>query len=125
MKIDIFGSEQEVALYHDLVNQICEDFFGVLNLKTDILIGFHFVDDERIKDLNCQHRQICTPTDVLSFPLWNSLDELPKEGSVNLGDVFVNLGHVEANAKNDNKELKEEFIHIIKHSLNHLIGKHH
>ena len=44
---------------------------------------------EEIQELNKIYRGIDKITDVLSFPQYNSLFEIPEEGTVALGDVVI------------------------------------
>jgi probable rRNA maturation factor len=48
-------------------------------------LAVEVVDDERIRELNRQHRGKDSPTDVISFPV----DQEAGPGPVELGDVFL------------------------------------
>ena len=54
-------------------------------------ISVTFVSLEEIHELNREYRQVDSPTDVLSFPQFDDLDELPEEGEIMLGDVVICL----------------------------------
>jgi probable rRNA maturation factor len=57
---------------------------------TDGHIAIQFVDDERIRELNLEFRQIDAPTDVLSF----GIDEDgPPTGPRELGDIVICTEH--------------------------------
>jgi probable rRNA maturation factor len=73
-------------------------------------VAIEFVDEERIRELNRDHRQIDEPTDVLSFPI-DSDD--PVAGPRELGDVVICPGETE--------DLREAVIH----GLLHLTGMDH
>src|SRR2546428_2488941 len=63
-------------------------------------IAVQFVDDERIRDLNREHRGVDEPTDVLSFPVDSDRASLgPRE----LGDVVI--------CPEETDDLREAVIH--------------
>ena len=68
------------------------------------------------------------PTDVLSFPLYNNIDlinNLDKNMSEDMGDMFVCRNVIKKNAKIYNKDFAEELQYIVIHGLLHLIGYSH
>jgi probable rRNA maturation factor len=73
-------------------------------------VAVDFVDADRIRDLNREHRGKDAPTDVLSFPIDEEDDPLgPRE----LGDVVICPEHTE--------DLREAVIH----GTLHLVGMDH
>jgi probable rRNA maturation factor len=73
-------------------------------------VAVEFVDADRIRDLNRDHRGKDTPTDVLSFPIdENEIAVGPRE----LGDVVICPEHTE--------DLREAVIH----GTLHLVGMDH
>ena len=73
-------------------------------------VAVDFVDEERIRDLNREHRRIDEPTDVLSF----GIDEDgPPMGPRELGDIVICPEHTE--------DLREAVIH----GTLHLVGMDH
>lgn len=100
--------------YRELIQETVERFLTYHNVNPDAAVSIHFVGENKIKDLNRKFRKIDTPTDVLSFPIWENLGAIPKNGPVNLGDIFI-----------CESELKEDLGYIVEHALNHLVGKHH
>jgi probable rRNA maturation factor len=95
-------------------------------------VSVTIVDEEEIKDINREHRNIDKVTDVLSFPVVNLLDG---KNEKNAGDYFEDkliLGDVVLCAKRA-KEQSIEFGHSYErelgyltcHSILHLIGYDH
>lgn len=73
-------------------------------------VAIEFVDEERIRELNREHRQIDEPTDVLSF----GVDEdRASAGPRELGDIVICPGHT--------RDLEEAVIH----GALHLTGMDH
>ena len=54
-------------------------------------ISVTFVSLEEIHELNREYRQVDSPTDVLSFPQFDDLDELPEEGEIMLGLSLIHI----------------------------------
>lgn len=61
------------------------------------------------------------PTDVLSFPL----EPIPGETNNLIGTIFVCNDIIEKAAKTKGISYKEEFLFIVNHGLDHLVGIHH
>jgi len=108
-----------------LISQIVDNFFKKKKINPQSRLNITFVGKTKIKNLNKKYRKINSPTDVLSFPIWKNLACVPKKGLVNLGDIVVCPEIVKTNAQKLKNDYNQELSHIIKHSLNHLIGKHH
>jgi probable rRNA maturation factor len=98
-----------------IVNQTVEEFWKSHGLNPRASLNVEFVNPEKIRQLNKKYRQIDETTDVLSFPLWENLKSIPEKGQVSLGDIFICPEEI---------NLNQELPKLIKHSLNHLIGKH-
>jgi probable rRNA maturation factor len=67
-------------------------------------VAIEFVDEDRIRELNRDHRQIDEPTDVLSFPIDS---DHPVAGPRELGDVVICPAETE--------DLREAVIHGVLH----------
>ena len=67
-------------------------------------VAVEFVDGDRIRDLNREHRGIDRPTDVLSFPIDG---DGAAAGPVELGDVIISPQHTE--------DLREAVVHGVLH----------
>ena len=83
--------------------------------RTEISVSF--VEAEEIKDLNCQYRNIDKVTDVLSFPQFEDLNDLPEEGELFLGDVVICKERAEEQAKEFGHSFKREIIYLFVHSV--------
>lgn len=126
MKIDIkFEGVKKTAQYQPLIKQEVKRFFKDLKINPEAVVNFTFITPKKIQILNKKYRHQNQPTDVLSFPIWQNLSQIPKTGVVNLGDIFICPEAVAENAKKSKIDFEIERNKIIQHSLNHLIGKHH
>lgn len=124
MKIEIHP-ERDEKKYSKMIKTTVDHFFLDKKINPETIVSFNFVSKAKIKTLNKKYRQIDQETDVLSFPIWENLTQIPKKGTTNLGDVFICLSILRLNAQKEGKDETEELQGIIAHSLNHLIGKHH
>ena len=84
-------------------------------------------DDEEMARLNEEFRARRGPTNVLAFPgLDNqSLNNLPKDAPVLLGDVIIALGVTEREAREQDKLLANHLSHLVVHGTLHLLGYDH
>jgi probable rRNA maturation factor len=73
-------------------------------------LALALVDEERITELNREHRSLESPTDVLSFPVD---EDGPASGPRELGDVVICPEHTE--------DLSEAVVH----GTLHLVGMDH
>ena len=86
-----------------------------------------------IKKLNSRYRNLDKPTDVLSFPTQQFFcgktkkDSIPTapEQPLLLGDIIICYSVIAKQAKDQNHTVEEEFYHLFKHGIKHLLGFHH
>ncbi len=90
-------------------------------------ISVSFVDDERIRELNREHRGLDRSTDVLSFPLCENgeYEVSPETGCVALGDIVISLEHAKAQAEEFGHSFEREVAYLTVHSMLHLLGYDH
>lgn len=124
MKIEVYP-EKYRRRYFKIIQEQTELFFKNRPINPQTVVSFNFVSKAKIQTLNRQYRRLNKPTDVLSFPIWQNLAQVPKKGAVNLGDIFISLGVLKESAQEKNLDFNEVLKKIITHSLNHLVGKHH
>lgn len=93
-----------------------------------------FTDEDNMREYNRSHRNIDSPTDVLSFPLVDfkngegkltGADIDPETGLVFLGDVIICVPKAKAQAKEYGHSLKREIAFLAAHSCLHLLGYDH
>ncbi len=88
-------------------------------------ISVTFVSLEEIHELTREYRQVDSPTDVLSFPQFDDLDELPEEGEIMLGDVVICSDRAKEQAEEFGHSFEREIIYLFVHSVLHLLGYDH
>lgn len=103
------------ASWQKKVVKTAEKFIKAKGINHQASLNVFFVSKRKIRALNRKYRKLDSSTDVLSFPVWHSLKEIPKEGEVSLGDIFICPEETDL----------DNLTFLIEHSLDHLIGKHH
>lgn len=117
------------------VSDACFKTEGIENVGFAIRI----VDDESIRQLNREMRNIDKPTDVLSFPTirfpaGKTAKECPRHlkreydpycGYINLGDCVLNLDRARLQAEEYGHSLTRELGYLTAHSAFHLMGYDH
>ncbi len=88
-------------------------------------ISLTLVSLEEIRELNRDYRDVDRETDVLSFPQFESVEDMPEFGELCLGDVVICLDKVEEQAEEFGHSFERELIYLFVHSLLHLLGYDH
>lgn len=89
-------------------------------------ISVSFVDLDEIHELNREYRGVDRPTDVLSFPQFEDLEEeAPEVGEICLGDVVICKEKAEEQAAEFGHSFERELVYLFTHSVLHLLGYDH
>ena len=88
-------------------------------------VSVSFAMKDEIQELNKNYRGVDKVTDVLSFPQYQSLEELPQEGDILLGDVVLCIEVAMEQAKEYGHSQERELIYLFTHSILHLLGYDH
>lgn len=98
--------------------------------EIDVLL----VDDERIREINREQRNLDKPTDVLSFPLVDMVDgEIrSNEGDFDLdeellllGDIVISVEKALHQAEEYGHSIERELAFLVTHGVFHLLGYDH
>ncbi|MEE1042534.1 MAG: rRNA maturation RNase YbeY [Clostridia bacterium] len=121
---DIQNNQSKVDFSTELeetINIVIEKTFEYENVEprnVSVLI----TDNEEIHELNLEYRQKDSPTDVLSFPLFDEDGNLDED---ELGDIVISLERAKAQSEEYNHSLKREVAFLTAHSMLHLLGYDH
>ncbi|MBR2547714.1 MAG: rRNA maturation RNase YbeY [Eubacterium sp.] len=92
-------------------------------------VSVSFVTPEEIQDLNRDYRDVDRVTDVLSFPQFDSVDDMidmqEETGVAELGDVVICMERASEQAEEFGHPLEREVIYLFVHSILHLLGYDH
>lgn len=90
-------------------------------------VSVTLVNNEGIRELNREHRDIDRETDVLSFPLGDDdgYEVDPDNDAIMLGDIVISLEKAAQQAEEYGHSYRREVAFLITHSLFHLLGYDH
>lgn len=110
-----------------LVRKACVATLKNEGFAYDAEVNITFVDDNTIKGINKEFRNIDSSTDVLSFPLGENgvYDINPENGAKMLGDVVISVDHAFAQADLYGHGIERELAYLTVHSVLHLLGYDH
>lgn len=125
--MDIYiDNRQEKIEVSPSINDIIEESIREVLLdemkSLDYEISISLVDNEEIKLLNAEYRNIDKETDVLSFAMEQEFD-IP--GISILGDIIISLEKANEQAKEFYHSLEREIAYLTVHSMYHLLGYDH
>lgn len=104
----------------------------------EVCVALLLTDDEGIRQINKESRNIDAATDVLSFPMLefsrpadfenavkSPSDIDPETGEVILGDIVLSKDRIISQADSFGHDIQREFAFLIVHSMLHLFGYDH
>lgn len=110
-----------------LIRRCCHAVLELENFEGSAEVDVSLVDNEQIRLINREQRNIDVPTDVLSFPLGENgeYDKNPATGAYMLGDIVISLERAEAQAEEYGHSFQREVGYLTVHSMLHLLGYDH
>ena len=119
-KIQFFEEPEYVTKHSEKIENVIDKFlpfFFVSKLEVDI----SFCTENEITKLNKKFRGKNNPTNVLSFP-----DKEQKNISTEcIGELMICQKVLEKEAFDQEKKIFDHFIHLVIHSLLHILGYTH
>ena len=110
------------------VTQAVKIFSENFKISRNFHFTVHSLNESESKKLNQKTFNVNKPTDVLAFPLYNSIDsinQLDQSMHEDMGDMFICRNVIKKNAEIYDKDFVEELQYIVIHGLLHLIGYSH
>ncbi|MGE5629128.1 MAG: rRNA maturation RNase YbeY [Solirubrobacterales bacterium] len=126
--------------FYKLIEDIVDYALREEGVKIDYEISITLVDNDEIKEINSEHRNISKVTDVLSFPLLNYTkgkvfkecykDNIFGPGDLEgdkllLGDIVLSLEKAEEQGIEYNHGFLREACYLTIHSVLHILGYDH
>ena len=96
--------------------------------KGDFEVSVTFVDNEGIREINKEYRDIDRETDVLSFPMTDEGEAFsvdPETECYMLGDIVISLEKALMQSEEYGHSFKREVAFLTVHSMLHLLGYDH
>ena len=141
MTINIeYEAEKKLKIpYEEIITNVIEESMDYENCPYEAEINVLITDNEDIRQINQEYRNIDSPTDVLSFPMieyespsdFDHLEEEaydsfnPETGELLLGDIVVSVDKVFEQAEKYGHSIERELAFLIAHSMLHLFGYDH
>lgn len=97
----------------------------------DAEVSLTIVDEDEIQNLNREYRGNDSVTDVLSFPMFETIEDLKAELSddereeILIGDVVICYEQAMRQAEEYETGSKRELLYLFVHSMMHLLGYDH
>lgn len=113
------------------LKRVCEAVMELEECNFDAEISLTFTDNEGIREINREYRDIDRATDVLSFPMLEfddgeaDAEYETEEGLVMLGDIVISAERALEQAQSFNHSLRRELAFLTAHSMLHLLGYDH
>lgn len=135
VEIILENEQNKEELTPDIERAIKDVCFAVMELEEcdfDAEISITLVDNEEIRIINREQRNIDKATDVLSFPMLEfgedgmSDDEYDMDGDlVMLGDIVISMERAREQATEYGHSFLREVAFLTAHSMLHLLGYDH
>ena len=88
-------------------------------------VSLLLTDNEGIQVINKETRDIDAPTDVLSFPMFDNINDVMDISPLPLGDIVISLERAAVQAHHLCHSLYHEVAFLTVHSTLHLLGYDH
>ena len=114
---------EQVQSYEELINQALSQALLDPAIKPDTpyVVGISMMDDLAIEKLNTEFRNKNKPTNILSFPDGETMEE---EG-LYLGDLAISVPTLVRESQDLNIPVSHHLQHLTIHGLLHLLGFDH
>lgn len=135
--------QDKIEVKEDLIkriNEVCNVALKEEQVEVEYQISLLFVDNNEIKEINNETRNIDRETDVLSFPMLDfdsgnvfkdqylnyKFDEVYLDGEeLVLGDIVLSLEKALEQSKEYDHSFEREVCYLVVHSILHLLGYDH
>lgn len=131
--------------WETVIKSVVETACDYVKCPYEAEVSVTLTDNESIRQINNEYRQIDNPTDVLSFPLLdydspadfsfldsdNEEDEIvseyfnPDSGELMLGDIIISVDKVKEQSEKYGHTDRRELAFLVAHSMMHLFGYDH
>ena len=125
--------------WEEIIRQVVEGTLDYEGCPYETEVNVVLTDNEGIKEVNQEYRNVDGPTDVLSFPMleydspsdFEGVEEQfadcfnPETGELMLGDIMISVDKVEEQAAKYGHSQERELAFLTAHSMLHLFGYDH
>lgn len=129
LRLDILNEQDAVAL-PDGIQETLQKLLVLSGEAEGVDTGevaLTFVNDEEIRTMNKQYRNLDKATDVLSFSMWegDDLAEMPELEDDPIGDIVISAETAKRQSEDYGHSMEREIGFLFVHGFLHLIGYDH
>lgn len=121
--IEVFNQTNEDIEDLKEIKKLTEFLVKYMNVKNAIF-NVIFINNEEIRKINKEYRNIDRETDVISFALEDNADIVLENVRV-LGDIYISIDKAKSQAIEYGHSLKRELCFLTTHGFLHLLGYDH
>ncbi len=128
MNILLSNHQDKVKISDELMALIRQGIVATLEseeIYEDVEVSLLLIDNKEIKHLNNEYRNVNEATDVLSFPMYDNLEEALDEDYLYLGDIVISGERAVEQAADYGHSVEREVGYLTVHSVLHLLGYDH
>lgn len=129
----------ESDIYNQLIEKAVQETLISLKVELDIEVCVNIIDNEEMQTINKEQRGKDSPTDVLSFPMYefdytapesfallleNEMPN-PETDAYYIGDMLIAWDKVVEQSQAYNHSLERELAFLVVHSMLHMFGYDH
>jgi probable rRNA maturation factor len=114
--------EAEFPFSEDLLERAARAVLEQESQSVDSELSIILTNDTRLRELNLNYLGIDAPTDVLSFPAYETD---PETGARYIGDILISVPRAQAQADAAGHPLESEVQLLVVHGVLHLLGYDH
>ncbi|WP_077367957.1 rRNA maturation RNase YbeY [Anaerosalibacter sp. Marseille-P3206] len=125
MEVYIDNRQDKIQIDFDvetIINSVIEESLNIEGKSKEVEVSVSFVDNEEIRQLNRDFRNVDSPTDVLSFPMNEDSDAF---FTPILGDIVISLERALEQSVEFGHTFEREIAYLTAHSMFHLLGYDH
>lgn len=135
-----YETEKQLEIpYEKIIHDIIPAALDYEECPYEAEVNVILTDNDAIREINREYRQIDAPTDVLSFPMiefekesdFSHVEDYvedffnPESGELILGDIIISVEKVQEQAEKYGHSEEREFAFLLAHSMLHLCGYDH
>lgn len=137
MTVDIYSQNEQDKIpvseqLETMIEDVIKETLKSENFASDCMVSVTLTDNENIREINNEQRNIDSDTDVLSFPVLEFENgELVEnvgdvfEDRLILGDIVVSLERAKQQCEEFGHSFEREVGYLVCHSVLHLLGYDH
>ncbi|MBP9761286.1 MAG: rRNA maturation RNase YbeY [Candidatus Magasanikbacteria bacterium] len=118
----VYQTVRYIGISKKTVQHVVQSVLHSLRIHGDVSV--HYIGTKKMQTLNYRFRGKNRPTDVLSFAAQEG-ESLPGFSHHDLGDIFICVPYIQAQARSYGISYTEESLRMLIHGVLHILGYDH